>query len=112
MKIKTLITATLLALSLSMAAQSQVVSRAYEVSLSEFTAPATEHGGASFKACSSCDRMLVRVTASTSYVINGEAVRFADFRKVVMDIKSRGNADVIVLHHLESDTIKSIRVSF
>lgn len=112
MKIKTLVTATLFALSLSMAAQSQVVSRAYEVSLSDLTVPVTEHGGASFKACGSCERMLVRVTASTNYSINGETVRFADFRKVVMDIKSRGSADVVVLHHLESDTIKSIRVSF
>jgi len=111
MKIKTLITATLLGLSLSMAAQGQVVSQAYEVALSDFTAPATENGGASFKACDSCARQLVRVTAATRYSINGNTVRFADFRRVVTDARTQGGADVIVLHHLESDTIKSINVS-
>jgi hypothetical protein len=112
MKFKTLITATLLGLSLSMAAQSQVVSRAYEVGLEDFREPATENGGASFKACEDCARQLVRVTAATQYIVNGKTVRFDDFRKLVTTARRRGGADLVVLHHLESDTIKSINVSF
>jgi len=111
MKIKTLITVTLLSLGLAIAAQGQVVSQAYEIALRDFRAPATENGGASFKACEDCQRKLVRVTAATRYTINGKAVRFADFRKAVTDSRSRGGADLIVLHHLESDTIVSINVS-
>jgi hypothetical protein len=111
MKIKTLITVTLLSLGLSMAVQGDVVSQAYEVALGDFREPATESGGASFRECDTCERKLVRVTATTRYTINGEAVRFVDFRRVVRESRSRSDAAVTVLHHLESDTIQSINVS-
>ncbi len=111
MKIKTLIIVTLLSLGLSMAVQSQVISQAYEVALSDFRAPATENGGAAFKQCRDCERVLVRVTAATRYTINGEAVRLDDFRRVITEARSRGNVVMTVLHHLESDTIESINVS-
>jgi len=111
MRFKTFIAITLLVLGLATAVQSQVVSQAYEVALNDFQAPATENGGASFRACEDCERQLVRVTTSTRYTINGKAVRFADFRRAVTDARSRRNADVTILHHLESDTIKSINVS-
>jgi hypothetical protein len=111
MKIKTLITITLLGLGLSMAVQGQVISQAYEVALSDFREPATENGGASFKECSTCARKLVRVTPATRYTISGRDVRFADFRTIVREARSRGDAAVTILHHLESDLIKSINVS-
>ena len=108
MNIKTLITVTLLSLSLSMAVQGDVVSQAYEIALGDFREPATENGGASFKACDDCERKLVRVTAATRYTINGEPVRFADFRRVIRDARSRSSAALTVLHHIQSDTIESI----
>jgi len=110
MKIKTLITVTLLSLGLAMSAQAQIVSQAYEVILSDFRAPATENGGVSFKECAECDRRVVRVTSGTRYAINGKAVRLADFRNAVSLANDRDEKTVTVLHHLESDTIESIDV--
>ena len=86
-----------------------VVSQAYEISLRDFRAPVTTNGAASFKECEDCERMSVRVTNRTRYQINGRAVRLEDFRKKVSQAGDRGG--VIVLHHLESDTIEMINVS-
>jgi len=111
MKIKTLLTTTLLCLGLAMTAQAQIISQAYELALSDFSAPATENGGVSFKQCKTCDRQVVRVTSATRYTINGKAVRLEDFQKAVLQSRNGPERDVTVLHHLESDTIESIDVS-
>lgn len=111
MKIKTLVMATLLCLGLAMTAQAQVISQAYEVALSDFSAPATANGGVSFKQCGSCDRQIVRVTAGTRYAINNRTVRLEDFRRAVSQASNRDKTWVTVLHHLESDTIESLDVS-
>jgi hypothetical protein len=111
MTIKTLITVTLLCLGLSAAAQDRIVSQAYEVQLSEFRAPATENGGAAFKECRDCTRMIVRVTSGTRYSINGEALSLENFRLTIAQTSDRDEKSVTVLHHLESDTIVSIDVS-
>lgn len=97
-------------LSLAGAAASQVVSQAYEVSLSSFNAPASENGGASFKTCETCEQRVVRVTAGTRYDINGRAVRLEDFRKALLQVNDRNGTYLTVLHHLESDTVKSISI--
>jgi hypothetical protein len=87
-----------------------VISQAYEVSIKDFRAPVTPNGAASFKECDECERMSVRVTNRTRYQVNGRAVRLEDFRKKVSQAGDRGG--VTVLHHLESDTIEMINVSF
>ena len=111
MNIKSIISVTLLCLGLSAAAQSgEVVSQAYEVSLSNFRAPATVNGGVSFKECDSCDRRIVRVAAGTRYSVNGKAVRLEDFRRAIAQA-DRDETWLTVLHHLESDTIEMIAVS-
>lgn len=111
MKIKTLFLTTLLCAGLITAAQSEVISQAYEVALSNFRAPATVNGSAAFKECDTCERMLVRVTPATRYTISGRAVTLDDFRKAIQRVPNRYGVAVTVLHHLESDTIKSINVS-
>jgi hypothetical protein len=111
MTIKSVFAAILLGLSFSVTAQVNVVSMAYEVALEDFRAPATLNGATSFKECGSCDEKLVRVTADTRYAINGESVRLEDFRKVLMQVNDRDDTYVIVLHHLESDTVASLSVS-
>ena len=108
MKIKTLFSITLLCLGFLMNAQAEVISQAYEVSLSNFRAPANENGTAAFKPCGSCQHKVVRVTGATRYQLNGKAVRLNEFRRVV---NQADGGDVIVLHHLASNTIKSITVS-
>jgi len=109
MKIKTLFAIALL--SITFAATGQVVSQAYEVGIEDFRAPVSQNGVAVFKACADCERRLVRVTPATRYSINGKSVQLDDFRKTIGLAGSRQRGDVIVLHHLESDTIESITVS-
>ena len=111
MNIKTLIAITLICFGLSAAAEDRIISVAYEVALSDFRAPATAHGGASFKPCGECDRIIVRVTPATRYSINNKTVRLEDFRKAVRQADERDTKGLVVLHHLESDTIKSISAS-
>ena len=109
MKIKTLFAIALL--SISLAATGQIVSQAYEIALGDFRAPVSQNGVAVFKECAECESMLVRVTPATRYTVNGKSVQLDDFRKSIGPAGSRKNGDVTVLHHLESDTIKSIAVS-
>ena len=109
MKIKTLFAIALL--SISFAATGQVTSQAYEVAIGDFRAPVSQNGVVAFKQCKDCETRLVRVTPDTRYTINGQSMQFDDFRKTIGPAGSRRRGDVIVLHHLESDTIKSITVS-
>lgn len=111
MNIKKLTAIALLGLGLSLTAAAQVVSQAYEVALSDFRAPTTANSSVAFKECDSCEQQLVRVTERTRYMLNGKAVRLDEFRKALSQVSHRSNIPVIVLHHLESDTIKSIAVS-
>jgi len=110
MNVKTLLAIALICFGLSAAAEDRIISLAYEVALSDFSAPVTAHGGASFKPCKGCDRMIVRVTPATSYSVNGKSVRLEDFRKAVRHANERDVKGLVVSHHLESDTIKSIKV--
>jgi hypothetical protein len=109
MKIKNLFAIALL--SISFAATGQVISQAYEIALGDFRAPVSQNGVAIFKGCADCEQLLVRVTPATRYIINGKSVRLDDFRIIIGRARSRESGDVTVLHHLESDTIKSITVS-
>lgn len=111
MNIKFLVAVLLLSLGTSIPASGQIVSLAYEVPLSEFRAPATTNGGASFRECSECERHLVRVTAATHYLINGKSMRLQAFKEALMHANDRDEKTLTVLHHLESDTIQSISVS-
>ncbi len=110
MKIKTLMTVTLLCLGQLAFGQGQIISQAYEISLDKFRAPATTNGGVSFQECDECNRMNVRVTAGTRYTINGKAVRLEDFKKAVSRVRDRDEVTLTVLHHLESDTVEMIAV--
>jgi len=111
MNIKFLVAVILLSLGTSNATADKIVSLAYEVPLSEFRAPATTNGGASFRECSECERHLVRVTAATHYVINGQSMQLPAFKEALLHAKDRDEKTLTVLHHLESDTIQSISVS-
>ena len=109
MNIKTLVAIALICFGLSAAAEDRIISMAYEVDISDFDAPVTAHGGASFKPCKGCNRIIVRVTPATLYSVNGKSVRLEDFRKAVRHADKRDVKGLVVLHHLESDTIKSIK---
>ncbi len=111
MNIKKLLTITLICIGFAASASGQVVSQAYELSLSAFTAPTTTSSNTSFKECDECDLMRVRVTATTNYSVNGSSVLLEDFRLAVSGASDPDEVSVVVLHHLESDTVVSIDVS-
>jgi len=111
MKTKSTLICALLLLSLSAAAEFKTVSLAYEVALSNFRVPATPSSGVIFRECTECNSKAVRVTADTLYKINGKAVTLKEFRKSVFRIRRRAETTVIVLHHLETDTIVSVSVT-
>ena len=111
MKIKTLMSVTLLCLGQLAFGQGQIISQAYEISLDKFRAPATTNGSVAFQECGDCERMSVRVTSGTRYTVNGKAVKLEDFKKAISQVRHRDSVDLTVLHHLESDTIELIGVS-
>jgi hypothetical protein len=109
MNIKMIICIVSLSLSAPLfAAPGDVTSQGYEISLSNFTAPATANGGVTFKECDDCNRRTVRVVSGTRYAINGKTVRLEDFRKAILQVPDREAASLTVLHHIESDTIELI----
>ena len=112
MNIKRLLICTLLALSLPVAADFETVSEAYEIALSDFRVPATPSSGVQFKECAECEYTIIRVTPHTRYRVNQHTVELKEFRKSVFQIRDRANTMVIVLHHLESDTVEAVTVIF
>ena len=110
MNAKQILISTLLILSLPVAAEFVTVSRAYEIALSDFRVPATPSSGVQFKECEDCDIVTIRVTPNTRYQVNGKSVPLKEFRKLVFQVRDRAAETIIVLHHLESDTIESVSV--
>lgn len=110
MSIRTLIASLLLAVSIPAAADFVVVSRAYEVSLTSLRLPGAVNGTVTFRECPDCDYRTLRVTAWTVYEANDQPVTLEDLRKRIENVRRPSEAMVTVLHHLESDTVKAIRV--
>ena len=100
--------AALLALSFTAGADFVTVERAYEVPLNLYRMPATSAGALAFKECDACDLRTIRVGANTRYVINGKRVELAAFRKALARVNDRKHTFIIVLHHLESDTVTQV----
>lgn len=90
------------------AADFQTVSRAYEVALSDFRMAATHNGAVIFRRCADCEATAVRVTPKTLYQLNGQPVTLREFRKSIFQVRDRAAGTIIVLHHLESDTVESV----
>ncbi len=93
-------------------AEFTTIAEAHEVSLSDFRAPVTQNGSAAFKPCASCASKSVAVTNETRYLINQRDVSLGEFREAIALITNRESALVVVLHHLEADTLLSIAVSY
>ena len=107
----TALAVALLAASTPAMAEFVTVAPAYEVALNDFQPPATINGGISFKTCDECDRMRLRVNPSTVYVVNGKTVRFDKFREALLLVRDRSKPTVVVLHHIETDQVLSIKVT-
>lgn len=112
MKIRVILLALAICLSLPAAANFEIVSKAHEVSLADLRLPGSTAGTLTFKPCRDCDYQTVRVTAATRYEVNRQSVDLEAFRSQLSNIRDRREKTITVLHHLESDTITAVRVRF
>lgn len=109
---KTLTIAILLCLGVPAAADFVLVSKAHEVALRDLRLPGNTNGTLSFKPCDTCSYQTVRVTSATEYEANNRLYTLAEFRSQLENVGDPAEETVTVLHHLESDTIKAVRVKF
>lgn len=107
---KTLIIAILLSLGLPAAADFVLVSEAHEVSLRDLRLPGNTNGTLSFKPCETCNYQTVRVTSATEYEANQRLYSLQEFRSQLENIRNPADVTATVLHHLESNSIKAVRV--
>ena len=105
-----LLVLVLLGLSLSAAAEFRTITEAYEVDLIDLRLPGNEHGTLTFKQCSDCDALTLRVTGKTRYVINDRDFALVEFKEQLKRVRNQKYLSIAVLHHLDSNTIKAIKV--
>ena len=110
MRIHKLIALVLLALAGTAGADFRTVVEVYEMELVNVRLPGTEGGTIAIKHCDDCKSQLLRVSASTRYIVNGKDVRLADFRRTVSSIRNRGDVIIDVFHNLDSNTVTRLRV--
>jgi hypothetical protein len=108
---KNTIAGLLLGLSFSAFGEGQVISRAYELTLADFRAPATVNGGLSFRPCADCDYIAARVSPDTRYTLDGSVIQLADLRDELRAVRDRESVFITVLRHLESNTVVSVAVT-
>ncbi len=110
MRIGKLLVLVLLGLSLVAAADFRTITEAYEVALNDLRLPGSENGTLTFTQCSDCEAQTLRVTSKTRYVINDRDFALAEFKEQLKRARKRKDQSVSVLHHLESNTIKAVKV--
>ena len=108
---KIIVIAALSAICTAATADFKTVARAYEVKLSNFRLPITPNSSLGMRTCGECPMQALKVTSATTYKINGAAVDLKEFRRIVFQIRDRNSANLIVKHHLESDTVTQVAVS-
>ncbi len=110
MQLRQLLALVLLGLSLAAAADFRTITEAYEVDLSDLRLPGSENGTLTFRQCSDCEAQTLRVSGKTRYVLNDRDFALAEFKEQLKRDGNRKDQNVAVLHHLESNTIKAIKV--
>ena len=112
MHIRKLLILVLLGLSLSAAADFTTIAEVYEIDLTDLRLPGTEGGTLAFKQCEDCEVQTLRVSGGARYVLNDRDFALAQFKKEVKRVRNRKGVAVAVTHHLESNTITAIMVSY
>ena len=110
MKFKMIVTALLLSLSFTAAAQFKEISAAYEVRMADVRLPNSEVGTIAFKRCVDCDYETRRVDGNTVWEFNGEAMELEKFKRLYATVDRSQNIPVQVLHHLESNRVLKVWV--
>ena len=110
MQLRKLLVLVLLGLSLTAAADFRTTTEVYEIDLPNLRLPGSENGTLTFKQCADCEAQTLRVTSKTRYLINDHDFALAEFKEQLKGVRNRKDQIVSVLHHLESNTIKAVKV--
>ncbi len=108
MKIKMIVAAFLLSLSLTAVAQMKDSGAAYEVKMSDVRLPNSEVGTIGFKPCGDCDYETRRVNRATVWEFNGERMSLKDFRLRFNSVDRSINVPVQVLHNFDSNMVTRV----
>ena len=111
MIIRKLFLAVLVCASFPAAAEFTTRELAIEVSLADMQVPATANGSLTFKQCGDCDYRSIPMSRDTRFVVNGKDVGLKAFRRSVLSVRDRDSETIIVMHHLESNTITTVSAS-
>ncbi len=112
MNLRQIILVTFLSISVPAVAEIVTLIDAVETSTANLTVPTASNGNLSFKPCADvCEEIIrVRLTPETSYVLNGVAMEFIDFRREFYKLR-RGSEDyALVSYNIARNTVTSVRV--
>ena len=110
MKTTLILAAALISLILPVAAQSSTEQQAYEVALSQIRLPRNTNGTIAFRECNECEFKTKRVSAQTSYLLDGRAVKLEKFRSAMKRVQDRENEAVTILYHLKENRVTTVSV--
>ena len=111
MKIRYIATVSLLLLSFSASAEFRTITRAIEVSLSNLQVPAAPNGSLIFRECADCESRLIPMARNTIFQLNGKSLSLKDLREAVHNVQDREAVTIVVMHHLESNTVTAINAN-
>ena len=110
MKMKFLITALALLLTLPAAAQFRLITQGYEVALSDVRLPQADGGTIAYKPCSDCDYKTSRLARDARWAINGRVMRLQEFRKRMSSVTDRQDKTLTVTRHVETNRITMVSI--
>jgi len=114
MTVRALLIAAILLLAQPALGQIVTAVNAVEASPALIILPGSTDGMMTFRPCDSdCDEdyIRVRLSADTTFTVNGKAVKFADFRREFATIKRDPNSYALVTYDTSKNTVTNIQIA-
>jgi hypothetical protein len=109
--IKTMMLTWMLVMSSVALANDAPATNTYEVSIKSLRLPVSPNGTVSLRECDDCDYHAIRVTPNTQYRVNKKPLQLNEFRKVILDLKLRGDITVNVTRDEATGTVVAVFVN-
>lgn len=106
--IKISIFSLLLIMSTAVFADNYPPTRTYEVLVREVRLPSTDSGTMTVRECDRCNYETHRVTARTTYALNGKYMSLEDFREVIDQLRLEVGHVVNVRRDIQTGTISQV----
>jgi len=114
MTVRAILFAALLMVSQLATAQIVTAINAVEASPANIILPGGTDGMMTFRPCDGeCDEdyIRVRLSANTTFSVDGKAVKYADFRREIATIKRIKLSYALVTYETETNTVTSIQIA-